>query len=430
MFRASVTFMMLVVGVGRLCAQGTEQSKDAVVKTDKVQDAIASLASDVVKFCGSNRESVAKIKVDRFDMPDRFKNPSAGKRLVQQLSEVLRKQKIDVAQNDLERVSHKVIGTCRVGESSDAIVLQLVLSLVNGDTNVEIIGFRETIRVVEVSDRADVTQTLGLTVDATPTQSPGSTGVKATEVQIAERDKKFTASVVEPNVAITSNPKTNLPNSKTPQDATLTLIAPTTNSKFKLEILVRTPSGELIPVPASNANGLAVVGFNEKDVYAVRIYNDFDFDLAVRLSLDGINCFSLSEVPEYKRLGIWIIPRRTFATVTGWHKTDGAIQDFLVTNYPESVAKALGIAQDGIGIIQAQFFPAWTPTESPPAVELSGNLKGDGQNGLATGAGVIRQAQSQRVARLVGQTLLGAVTVRYSRPDLPTDLPPGELPKK
>ena len=343
-----------------------------------------------------------------------------------------------MAQNDLDKATHSLNGEFTVNDTNSELVVQLIVSL-KDSSGKEVNGFRAKVEAVEVSDREEITKTLGLTVDITPEKSK-SVDNKPTEQILADRESKLAESAKTPTVAITNSQPSTPVNASAGGTTTTTaspdangvkqtIIAPSLTSKFKIEVLVKNPLNEYVPTPASDVNGLAVVGLNEKDIYGVRIYNDFDFDVAVKLTLDGVNSLALSENPDFRRMGCWIIPKKDSGIVKGWHKNNNETQDFLVTSYPESVAKQLGGVAEGIGVIQAQFFPAWTGNDRP-YVELAGIQKGDGAGGLGTGAGLKSNVKSESVTRFIGQSLLGAITVRYARPEVPKDLPTDAPPSK
>ncbi len=411
------------------------QSQEAI-REGSLSAAFNTLAGQIQAFAtsekiivGSGKDDVKDLdkivlRVDEFSVADKFRPSKATKKhLSKMLSEALIKHKVKVAKSDVEPATHVLKGECR-GKTTDGVKLELIVSLVTNDA-VEVNGFRVAVDAVEVSDREEITSILGLNVDATP-KKPNATGIKGVEEVREAQASKFKESVKNPTVAITSSEG---------QKAIQTIVSPTSSSKFKLEILVKTDTG-FVPAPVKNVGGMAVVEFHEKDAYQVKIYNDFDFDVAVKLTLDGINSLSLSKVEAYRRAGCWIIPGKSKTsqvtqskplTITGWHITDEEVKDFLVTTYPDSVAQSLGGQAEGIGVIQAQFFPAWSGNEQPYE-ELMAGSRG-ASDGLATGAGEIKQSRSEKLVRHIGKTLLGAITVRYSRPEIPMDLPT-DGPKK
>ena len=421
LFVAAVVSLSLTVDV---------QSQEAI-REGSLSGAFNTLATQIHAFTtsekiisGSGKDDVKDLdkivlRVDDFSVADKFRPSKATKKqLANKLSEALIKRKVKVAKTDVEPATHVLKGECRGIYTSNGANLELIVSLVTSD-GVEVNGFRASVNAVEVSDREEVASILGLTVDAT-TAKPKSSGIKGDEEVAATQANKFKESVKNPTVAITSPEG---------QKAIQTIVSPTKSSKFKIEILVKTDAG-FVPVEVKNVGGMAVVGLKKDDTYQVKIYNDFDFDVAVKLTLDGINSLSLSKVEAYRRAGCWIIPGKSKTsqvtqskplTITGWHITDEDVKDFLVTTYPDSVAQSLGGQAEGIGVIQAQFFPAWSGNE-PPFEELMAGSRA-ASDGLATGAGEIKQSRSEKLVRHIGKTLLGAITVRYSRPEIPMDLP-------
>jgi len=81
------------------------------------------------------------------------------------------------------------------------------------------------------------------------------------------------------------------------------------------------------------ARGVAVknktpfVTLNQNERYAIRLYNNADFDVGVMLTVDGLNTFRFSEIKnetgdkkgEHKYTH-WIVPAKKFVIVPGWHK--------------------------------------------------------------------------------------------------------------
>ena len=448
MFRSVSVFVLMAA------AASVNSAAMAQEKAVTVSEALEILSQRVADFCQSGKESVGTLRVQTFDMPERFMNPNAGKKIGVMLADSISKKEINVATKQLQKCTHVIKGTCMIDKSDTRPKLSLTVSLFKED-GTEIVGFRKS--AVEVSDREEVSLNLGLTTDVTTGVAQASASTVKDE-EAREQDKKtqaenFNKSVDQPAVSVSSSaekapltpPATTTATVATtttaattsstappapptnPQPvAKKTIVAPNDDSKFKIEILVKDATGQYQPIPASQVNGFAVVGLNPGDVYAVRVYNDFEFDLGVKLSMDGINSFSLSTIPHYKKSGAWIIPRKSFGTVRGWHVSNIDLKEFIVTTYPESVAKQLGGDAEGIGIIQAQFFAAWSSNEPQPAVELA--QKGPNDK-LATGAGLTVKSQSQDVTCNIGKTLIGSIAIRYELPELPKDLPTDLAPK-
>lgn len=200
-------------------------------------------------------------------------------------------------------------------------------------------------------------------------------------------------------------------------------VSPKSGSPFQMEILVR--NGETYtPVAPEAVDGTALVDLQVGQEYAVRLYNNLEFDVGVRLSIDGLNLFEFSEAPldaegkpAYRKLGFVVIPAGSSGMIKGWHRTDERSNAFLITELPDSAAAKISAETSRIGTINAAYFVAWSPGETPPSLELVGSKS----KGTAIGQPI--DAQYTSVRRFFGKTLLASVTVRYNRPR------PGDLPE-
>lgn len=414
---------LFIAAVVSLSLPADVQSQEAI-REFSLSGGFNTLATQIHAFTtsekiisGSGKDDVKDLdkivlRVVDFSVADKFRPSRATKKqLANKLSEALIKRKVKIAKTDVEPATHVLKGECR-GDTFDGVNLELIFSLVTTD-GVEVDRFRASVNAVEVFDHEEVASILGLTVDATPAK-PKSTGIKGRKEVFEARKNKFKESMTNPTVAIIS-----LVGSQTKS----TIIAPEASSKFKIELLVINESNnKYSPIPAENLGGFATVGLSGHQRYAIRIYNDFDFDLGAKIALDGINCLELSEIAAFCRSGVCIIPRKSTMIVNGWHVNDKTLYPFLAGSYPDKVARKLGGPVEGISVIQAQFFPAWSSNEPQPFEELAGLSKGGGSSdGLAIGPS--ENIIKKRLTRFVGETLLGAITVRYTQENLPTDLP-------
>jgi hypothetical protein len=182
-------------------------------------------------------------------------------------------------------------------------------------------------------------------------------------------------------------------------------------SPFGIEVLVDNK-----PLPAVDEDGLAVVKLKRDQTYAVRLINRSDLEMAVRLSIDGLNLFTFSELrqkegkfkgcPQYDMV---LVPPRGSIEIGGWHRNNTTSAKFKITDYGETAAAKMGKATD-IGTITATFCAAWTKT--PPADE-PGGARAVGEDG--TGFGEDFTAKYQVVERTIG-AVRAAVAVRYHVP--------------
>lgn len=201
------------------------------------------------------------------------------------------------------------------------------------------------------------------------------------------------------------------------------IVTPNKSTPYRIEVLVRPSDGKggipYAPRPVTNEEGQAFCGVKVGEEYAVKIYNDSEYDCAVKLSIDGLNCFEFSEVPDFRALGMWVVPAKSPLLVRGWHITNQRSDSFLVVGQPDSAVGRLGKDTGTVGTINACFFAAWQGTIAPPIEPLGA------RSGAATGRGIPQSESFATVRRFIGKTMQASITVRYDKPN-PDDLPPAE----
>jgi len=177
---------------------------------------------------------------------------------------------------------------------------------------------------------------------------------------------------------------------------------------YAMEILV----GEEAKQPEMTGK-LAFVPLERGEVYAVKLYNTTDQDVAVLLHIDGINVFAFNEDPDpdgqvRKEFHV-IVPKRGSAVVKGWYRAKGMSDSFMVTSYPESAVGKLGVKSSArVGTITAVFKACWPKGTEPPAEE------GKSLSGDATGFGPPVEERYVRVERAFGM-MRAAITLRYNK---------------
>jgi hypothetical protein len=188
-----------------------------------------------------------------------------------------------------------------------------------------------------------------------------------------------------------------------------TVIRSDAGSPYRVELLV---DGR--PCGIENRDGLAHAAMDVGQTWSLRIINESEFDCAVRLTIDGLNCFEFSKVPEYRELGMWIVGRKSQAVIRGWHIREGERDTFKVVPAEDSAAGQLGGDRSAIGTITSQFFAAWGAKEPQPPIEPA-TPRNVGDVGTVPDIR-IRDQPEERVTRLIGKTLQSSVSIRYSRP--------------
>lgn len=189
------------------------------------------------------------------------------------------------------------------------------------------------------------------------------------------------------------------------------------------------------PCAVTNQDGLAFIeDLKPNDLYQVKVYNDTNEDVAISLSVDGVDEFFFSEVrrpDDHQPLyGHWIIYPKGYADpelpntrpydgtllVEGWHKSDGPtdnVLSFRVTSLGKGAAAEAGMkAQGDVGVIHVQFSHCWPKGKRP---------SGKGIRGLKTERGPSRTVRQKRV-EYEFDVPFEFITVRYTQPPLPEDL--------
>ncbi len=186
-----------------------------------------------------------------------------------------------------------------------------------------------------------------------------------------------------------------------------TRAAASSTSPYQIEILVNEQ-----PRPVHDEEGLAGLELRRGEAYAIRLYNNSDYEAAAKVSIDGLNVMTFSTLrdpldrPKYS---VYIIPPHRSITLYGWHKTNEQVSAFLVTSYADSAAGSLQHTQN-LGTITATFAAAWSKEGSPPPDE-NATAKGEGN---ATGFGAPLRQEAREVHRVIGR-LRAVVSLRYAK---------------
>jgi len=194
-----------------------------------------------------------------------------------------------------------------------------------------------------------------------------------------------------------------------------TLIRSSAASPFAVEMLV-VPNAKS-PDPAKGREvktpgGLAFVEIAKGEVYRVKIHNSADFDVAVKISVDGLDQFvfadkeNFDEQGKLKFLPMMIVPKGKTAVVRGWFRTLKKADSFQVSSYAESAAVELNASQGEVGVVNVQFFAAWDTAEQ---------LKVEGaKDATATKRGEPVDTDLKVVPKFIG-AFRDQVSVRYTK---------------
>jgi hypothetical protein len=190
---------------------------------------------------------------------------------------------------------------------------------------------------------------------------------------------------------------------------------PTPDSKYGV-CLFTMKDGALARMPVTNVEGLAIVDLAMDQEFGVIVVNDSGEDVGASISIDGVNIFNFSQIPEYKSQGkMWIGPQG--GQIDGWYHHDKESRKFRMGKYDDSVAAQMGVTE-GLGGITVTFY-----------AEQKGGARGIGSRGLRSdvgiGQGTVVASDYHTKSGHFGD-LIAAVTVRYQSANHPKDLPPGK----
>jgi hypothetical protein len=191
-------------------------------------------------------------------------------------------------------------------------------------------------------------------------------------------------------------------------------------SKLQLEILVK-EGAKYVPRPVETRHGEAFVPLKRNEVYAVQLSNDHDFEIAARLTIDGLSIFAFAdgvrpgaEAPQAAApLHSVIIAPHGTVLVPGWYRNRDQMNEFLVTEYARTAAAELKSVAE-VGSITASYCASWPVNGKPPADEPQ-NPSRFARSADGTARGLLIRQQSETIERTLG-VVRGFVTVRYTKP--------------
>ncbi|MGB7343136.1 MAG: hypothetical protein WBD20_02890 [Pirellulaceae bacterium] len=350
--------------------------------------AIDSIGEEVVKYITAQQDGTAQVAVGTFVGPSPS-NSNAGVRIVLSLRECLGKT-MRVADSG----SYNISGEFR-GEKVDGKFVTVIETAIKDGLGAQLHRLRKKVITNEEEGIAFFGPTsLDLTKDNSTTLV--STG--------ADKTNAIIESIVNPKVHVDS-----------------TIIRPSADSPYGIEIQLKKGS-DYSSMPLENDGRLAKVSLGEHDVYAIRIHNDSKKPIGVKLTIDGINVFAMSDNPSYhgKDITMALCPCSK-SPIKGWYLTDSHSAEFQVAKFGETAAAKLG-AFENMGTITARFFAATPkgPLNCPPCEDKKPS--GEQTRSLGTKLGAKTKMNYGRLEVNFGE-LLGAVSARYVKSDLPTDLP-------
>jgi len=351
--------------------------------------AIESIGAEVVKYITAQQSATDQIAVGTFVGPSPS-NSNAGVRIVMSLRDCLGRS-MRIADSG----SYNISGQFR-GEKTDGKFVTVIETVIKDGLGTQLHRLRKKVISNEEEGIAFFGPTsLDLTKDSGTTLV--STGADKTDAIID--------SIVNPSVHVDDS-----------------IIRPSASSPFGIEIQLKSGS-RYSPMPLENDGRLAKVSLGEHDVYAIRIHNDSKKPIGVKLTIDGINVFAMSDNPSYhgKDITMALCPCSK-SQIKGWYLSDKQSAEFQVAKFGETAAATLG-AFENMGTVTARFFAATPkgPLNCPPCDEKA-NSRGEQTRSMGTKLGKKTKMDYGTLDVRFGD-LLGAVSARYVKSDLPTDLP-------
>jgi len=329
---------------------------------------LAQLAKDLKSYLEKRGEK--SVAMGQFVGPPQLA-VSAGPGLAKILSEELQKNKIEVKRRSKLGIK---------GEFLD------VTDNFKGNKR---LGVQLKVQVVDRTNKSLVTLDCGILDNPDIAILLGATGVLNPRGDDKARNEELKKLV--------DNPRVHIDGSRVSADK---------DRPFAMEILVKDTAR-----PAQDDEGQAFVKIDRGEIYTVRLINDADYEVAVKLTIDGISMFAFSEVtnPEtgLHKYNYVVVPAKSSLTVTGWHRTDEISDSFQVTELAKSAAAYLASTAK-VGTITASFHASWAKDSDPPADELNG------RSGSATGFGPPVEAGFTYMRRSVG-VVRDVVSVRYTK---------------
>ncbi|QDT66571.1 hypothetical protein [Calycomorphotria hydatis] len=176
---------------------------------------------------------------------------------------------------------------------------------------------------------------------------------------------------------------------------------------FGIELLVN----DRPVTPQVGGDGFAFVRFNEKDEYKVRLYNNSNYRVGVELLIDGVDRGWFSQAEGALR----VIQPRSTSVVNGWKLDSRQAAAFEVVPAQNSVAASLN-RTGSIGTVHANFYRFYNSEEEKrEAFDMIMRAFSKIDTKFGTGRGRTIPAPTVTVRGVKGDTLRGAVSVRYRK---------------
>jgi hypothetical protein len=339
-----------------------------VIRLDDIRKELPKVAKKILDVIDGEKASA--LAVGRFSGPAQF-DTNAGPGIEEMLTQALEGERKGVVQKKAEI---SVQGSFAIVEdliNSGRILIKMRVEVLNRDAD------RLKEFVAELRNNRDIAALGGATVSLPPDGSKD------------ERNRKVKESLDKPQV--------HLEGAK---------IQATKESPFAVEIRAKhiDAPGQCAPRAASVVEGQAHVDVKREELYEVVIHNNSGKEVAVAITIDGLDVFTFSEDKNPKTgrpFTHYVVSAGQTAGVIGWHLKGNTYSKFLVTEYGKGAsARAPRASQGTTGVLTVAF------SFTAPA--------GKGRSGSETGFGPLVDIKVEPVERDIDPPH-EFVTVRYTR---------------
>ena len=118
--------------------------------------------------------------------------------------------------------------------------------------------------------------------------------------------------------------------------------------------------------PAKVEDGHTRVSLHKGEEYRIRLCNTSEYEIAVAITIDGLDAFEFFEPAKGKPAYYLVAPGKE-RVVKGWKVNTEKDEAFLVGSLEHSAAAKLYKPSDAIGTITVCIHPAWEKDHPPPA---------------------------------------------------------------
>lgn len=411
--------MMLLIGLAISCCPTSTFAQDEDGEYGTFKFAMNRLSKQVAQYLKA--QNTDALLIGDFEGPS---NSTAGKAIQQALTVKLRDEhniKVGPQANNL-----KLSGDFEVNPDTNPPSININVTVRDRLGRKNMGNFSQFVQDPEITDLNDFNRLVQTNLDLSDEQKAKAEKLVATKNSSEAAKQADEVLDAKQKEAIT-NPDFALPAGNSTQ------VKPSKDSLFRMEMLVRRKGDKTyVPVKIRNESGVPTTEqLSEGDEYIIKIYNDASHSIGVKVFVDGINTFAISQDQDFKELGTWLVGPKSSGFIKGWYESrdnagTGVYRDFVLTTQEQipDLPQA-----NGIGVISAQVFHAWTESEPTPQIELlakNQNSQSIGR-GLRTGIGDATRSDLRVERSFFGSQLLASISLRYSFPENLPPVAPGQL---